>query len=333
VQFNKPKDYLINSRYALQYSNQYPMTTLETSQKFSTVIIPDLAYYVGGYALVIISNPTVNTMYSRVQIDYEAKEKSRMMLTIAIVGGVVFALIVCGAFIASKCRARRARYLHDVQVEIQVVERAPGQRGQGQRGPRRNRNNPEQSPFLSEAEIVKYFPLMQFSKMKTSFAQTSCSICLDEFVGEANCHQLYCEHIFHDKCIESWLAKQSNCPNCKSEMTREVIEKVIEDKKNEENGETPKPNALNKPEKSENVSVTVNSGNLMSHDRDHDREQDGENHQPEQANRGGLENSVYENSDSEGNPIDLNSPFQSPMISPTPSRILGDHQDPEDPDE
>jgi len=333
VQFNKPKDYLINSRYALQYSNQYPMIALETSQKFSTVTVPDLAYYVGGYALVFISNPTANTMYATVQIDFEAKEKSKMMLTIAIVGGVVFALIVCGACIAAKCRARRERYINNVQIEIQIVERAPGQRGQGQRPSRRNRNNPEQSPFLSEAEIVKYFPIMEFSEMKTSFAQTSCSICLDEFIGEAKCHQLYCEHIFHDKCIESWLAKQSNCPNCKSEMTREIIEKFMDDKKKEENGETPKMNALKIPEKSENVSVSVNSGNLMSQDRDHDREQEPENHQPEQANRGGLENSVYENSDSEGNPIDLNSPFQSPMISPTPSRILGDHEDPEDPDD
>jgi len=71
VQFNKPKDYLINSRYALQYSNQYPMIALETSQKFSTVTVPDLAYYVGGYALVFISNPTANTMYATVQIDFE----------------------------------------------------------------------------------------------------------------------------------------------------------------------------------------------------------------------------------------------------------------------
>ena len=98
-------------------------------------------------------------------------------------------------------------------------------------------------------------------------------------------------------------------------MTREVIEKVLEEKKKQ--AEEQKPPLKSKPEISEHV-----SGSLQ------------EDHQPEQANqRGGLENSIYENS--EENPIDLNSPFGSPIASMSPSRVIigGDQEDPEDPDE
>jgi len=85
------------------------------------------------------------------------KEKSKMMMTIAIVGGVVFALIVCGAFIAAKCRKRRSRYINNLRViEINADgdprERDPrANRARRRRNSRRNRDDPEQVKIFIES--------------------------------------------------------------------------------------------------------------------------------------------------------------------------------------
>jgi len=73
---------------------------------------------------------------------------------------------------------------------------------------------------LTSAEVEEFFPKKQFENIKTSFPQSkylllfssfkyffSCSVCLDDFLKESECHQLYCEHIFHDVCIQKWLSK------------------------------------------------------------------------------------------------------------------------------
>jgi len=91
------------------------------------------------------------------------------------------------------------------------------------------------SAFLKKEELDVYFPIKNFQEIKKSFDQTSCSICLDEYNGQAVCRQLYCEHVFHDACIEEWLAKHTECPNCKCEITKKAIKehykKVKEEKK------------------------------------------------------------------------------------------------------
>ncbi|KAF7635733.1 RING-type domain-containing protein, partial [Meloidogyne graminicola] len=43
-----------------------------------------------------------------------------------------------------------------------------------------------------------------------------CSICLDEFKLNERAQQLIqCNHIFHKKCIQKWLKKNSTCPLCR----------------------------------------------------------------------------------------------------------------------
>lgn len=43
----------------------------------------------------------------------------------------------------------------------------------------------------------------------------SCSICLNDFSMKDKVKQLHCEHVFHEKCIENWLRRARDCPNCK----------------------------------------------------------------------------------------------------------------------
>lgn len=52
---------------------------------------------------------------------------------------------------------------------------------------------------------------------QASFSQTTCPICLDDFVGgETEVRELPCKHIFHPECIDLFLRDNSSlCPMCK----------------------------------------------------------------------------------------------------------------------
>lgn len=76
---------------------------------------------------------------------------------------------------------------------------------------------------LTQEDLNLYFPEVEFEKLESAFGQTDCPICLEEFKTEMTCRQLYCDHIFHTKCIQFWLAKQKACPTCKKSMSRKAI--------------------------------------------------------------------------------------------------------------
>ena len=55
-------------------------------------------------------------------------------------------------------------------------------------------------------------------------SNTTCSICLEDYVEGEKLRVLPCNHVFHTECIVPWLTdRNSNCPLCKSEVT--VIER------------------------------------------------------------------------------------------------------------
>jgi len=43
--------------------------------------------------------------------------------------------------------------------------------------------------------------------------QTSCVICMSEFVNRQRIRELPCQHIFHLKCIDKWLKVCTGCTN------------------------------------------------------------------------------------------------------------------------
>ena len=47
-------------------------------------------------------------------------------------------------------------------------------------------------------------------------SQEKCSICLDAMDGETRVVQLPCtgKHMYHTKCIETWLSRKQHCPLC-----------------------------------------------------------------------------------------------------------------------
>jgi len=92
----------------------------------------------------------------------------------------------------------------------------------------------EEEKTLTKKDINKYFPKEKFKDLKTSFCQTMCSVCLEDFEPETVCRQLYCEHIYHGNCIEAWLNQHYNCPNCKKDITKVAIEEHLKEKANKE---------------------------------------------------------------------------------------------------
>jgi len=89
----------------------------------------------------------------------------------------------------------------------------------------------QRQKFLTKEDIQHYFPKRAFSQLETPFPQAACSICLDEFQPESICHELYCFHIFHENCIEEWLAKHDSCPDCRKPMMKEAIRKFFREQK------------------------------------------------------------------------------------------------------
>ncbi|EEH18963.2 hypothetical protein PABG_01282 [Paracoccidioides brasiliensis Pb03] len=64
------------------------------------------------------------------------------------------------------------------------------------------------------------FSTNQRGHNQLAFSQTTCSICLDDYVsGETTVRQLPCQHLFHPECIDNFLLQNSSlCPVCKKSV-------------------------------------------------------------------------------------------------------------------
>ncbi|CAB4264572.1 unnamed protein product [Prunus armeniaca] len=46
----------------------------------------------------------------------------------------------------------------------------------------------------------------------------SCTVCMEEFNGGSEVACMPCSHVFHDKCIRTWLRQSHYCPVCRFEV-------------------------------------------------------------------------------------------------------------------
>lgn len=58
-------------------------------------------------------------------------------------------------------------------------------------------------------------PPPRMRRRGSSYSETSCPICLDDFVPDTTVSQLACQHIFHGVCIRTWLERRNVCPVCR----------------------------------------------------------------------------------------------------------------------
>lgn len=56
--------------------------------------------------------------------------------------------------------------------------------------------------------------------MSKDMKEDCCSICLDDFKSNMTIRQMAeCGHCFHQSCIDQWLSRKDECPNCKTSQT------------------------------------------------------------------------------------------------------------------
>ncbi|OIV99301.1 hypothetical protein TanjilG_17111 [Lupinus angustifolius] len=64
--------------------------------------------------------------------------------------------------------------------------------------------------------IAKSLPAFSYRRDE-KHEMDDCAICLEEFrEGEKVKMIVYCKHVFHPQCIDTWIAKHVTCPICRS---------------------------------------------------------------------------------------------------------------------
>ncbi|CAL0329049.1 unnamed protein product [Lupinus luteus] len=78
--------------------------------------------------------------------------------------------------------------------------------------------------------IAKSLPAFPYRRDE-NHEMDDCAICLEEFrEGEKVKMTVYCKHVFHPQCIDTWIAKHVTCPICR-------CHKLCEGNVLEENGD------------------------------------------------------------------------------------------------
>ena len=86
------------------------------------------------------------------------------------------------------------------------------------------------SPVKINLDKENYDTMIKDLEFNETFADTSCAICQEDFKNKENLKITPCEHIFHPKCISTWLEKECTRPTCPS-CRHDCREKLNNDSK------------------------------------------------------------------------------------------------------
>lgn len=50
-----------------------------------------------------------------------------------------------------------------------------------------------------------------------------CTICTDVFDGSSDISVVPCGHMFHNKCLGTWISQNMSCPQCRTRVTHKSI--------------------------------------------------------------------------------------------------------------
>ncbi|KAJ0032027.1 hypothetical protein Pint_14263 [Pistacia integerrima] len=66
---------------------------------------------------------------------------------------------------------------------------------------------------------LKRLPQFRFSKRSEVDSDGECVVCLEGFKQGQWCRALVdCGHVFHRKCVDTWLVKVAACPTCRTRV-------------------------------------------------------------------------------------------------------------------
>ena len=163
--------------------------------------------------------------YSIVSIDLnEILRKEKRLAILLSLRGIILCLsrlitlIFLGAFLGGVYLASSTRYSMEIDLSGFAVYRVESNEVK------------DKSVDLLTQEQFDTFSEVEYLGSPQKKCQSTCSICLEDFVKGENIRVLPCDHIFHSKCVGTWLTKRSSqCPLCKEEFHK--IFQREEDKK------------------------------------------------------------------------------------------------------
>ncbi|KAK8568750.1 hypothetical protein V6N13_106640 [Hibiscus sabdariffa] len=142
--------------------------------------------------------------------------KSKEKLLSLILKAVIMMLLICFFFIILP--------LTTFLLLLPIVLRHRRQRQ------RQRRHSHRSSGFC--AKQLRKLPQLRFSEETKAGhpGSDSCAICLDGFRQGQWCRNLVgCGHLFHRKCLDSWLIKVTSCPICRTKVCLENGDRCIPD--------------------------------------------------------------------------------------------------------
>ncbi|CAN7028512.1 unnamed protein product [Brassica oleracea var. botrytis] len=94
---------------------------------------------------------------------------------------------------------------------------------------RRRRNRRHVFSDGLSSRFVKKLPEFKFYEPTTRYG-SDCVVCLDGFRQGQWCRNLPgCGHVFHRKCVDTWLLKAATCPVCRARVSVVSISGMIEE--------------------------------------------------------------------------------------------------------
>ena len=76
-------------------------------------------------------------------------------------------------------------------------------------------------------EYINKLPTAKFSEAKIDGDDENenslmCTVCQEEYDDDTEILCLPCTHLFHGKCIKSWLENSKDCPNCRTDVEKKI---------------------------------------------------------------------------------------------------------------
>ncbi|CAD8093185.1 unnamed protein product [Paramecium sonneborni] len=162
------------------------------------------------------------TIISNESTDYGQLERNKIIIiAVGSVVGVLLLITCVLSFLKTKKlqaqqQALRMRQERIHQINLEII-------------PRQKQDSGFTQKFIKDYfGVISYKKLVQLYPGLKQFEE--CVICLESIKNgqkkqQRSCSVTPCFHIFHQKCLSSWLEKQKNCPFCRAEFSTAIIQK------------------------------------------------------------------------------------------------------------